>query len=337
MLVCIGLVGTISIVGYGAWTARHILEPISTYASEEAPELIEANNDQIKFYTLVLDEDDFVKQANLNIIDTHEQSFKIITLPEDTLLHLPYGLNEFKLASLYKVAQLEKNKDIRSLLNQTLIEYFGVSAQRMYIVKTNSESHSFHTWIADPFNIFRLAFDQEWVKENIKTSQSAWDLINLAKTINTIPSEFTSEINIVDYEIGKKESSKDGSEVVVTDKNKLDEYIKKSFQNINILDEKANIRIENSTQTPGLGSKFSRVLTNMGAVIIDISNSSATSQKTKVILSEKSWEQSSTLQELKSTLVDYEIVTEASNAGTADITIVLGDSYAQMTNGTIVE
>jgi LytR cell envelope-related transcriptional attenuator len=337
MLVCIGLVGTISIVGYGAWTARHILEPISTYASEDALKIVEVNTDQIKFYTLILDENDFVKQANLNIIDTHEQSFKTITIPEDTLLHLPYGLNEFKLASLYKVAQLEKNKDIRSLLNQTLIEYFGVSAQKMYIVKTNSDATSFHKWITDPINIFRLAFDQNWVKENIKTSQTAWDLLNLAKTINGIPAEFTSDVNIVDYEIGSKDSSKDGSEVVVTDKNKLDEYIKKSFQNINILDEKANITVKNSTQTPGLGSKFSRVLTNMGAVVIDISNSTATSQKTKVILSEESWEQSSTMQELKSTLVDYEVITESTGTGTADITIVLGESYAQMINGAEIE
>ncbi len=333
MLICVGLISTISLVGYGAWTARHILEPISIYASEESEFGVYAETDQIRFYTLQLDEQDYVTQASLSIVDTHEQTLKTIHLPAETIMHLPYGFDEFKLASLYKIANLEQGKDTHSLINQTLTEYFGVPAKTIYIVKTNSESETpFSTWLTQPFTMFKLTFDKDWATQNLITSQSPWNMLHLAQVLRGIPAEMTTDIDIVEYGIGSKEISKDGSPVVTSDQNKLDAYIKKSFQNIALMQEKANIQIENSTQVTGLGGKFARIVTNMGGVVIDVGNRTEISEKTQIIISKKEWENSATVIELKRALIDCEVFVSPESS-TSDITVIIGNSYASLIEG----
>ena len=88
LFVIIGLVSSIAIVGYGAWTARHILEPISSHASTDSVSL-NTQAEQIKFFTISIDEEEFVQSASFTIIDNHEQSLKTITLPKETIVHLP--------------------------------------------------------------------------------------------------------------------------------------------------------------------------------------------------------------------------------------------------------
>jgi hypothetical protein len=111
------------------------------------------------------------------------------------------------------------------------------------------------------------------------------------------------------------------------------EEIKKSFQNINLMEEKANIRIENGTATSGLGSKFARIVTNMGAIVITVDNSEQPTEQTEIILNSKRWENSVTLQELKSALNNTKISTKVTDHSTADIVVVVGSNYAQITQG----
>lgn len=334
LFICVGLISSITLVGYGAWTARHILEPISSFASEFPTQEATISQDQIKFYTLTLDQNDFVTNASLTIIDTHEKTLKTISLPENALMHLPYGLDEFKLGSLYKIAALENSKELRKLVTQTLVEYFGVPSHTIYIIKNQSESNiPFVDWIVNPATLFHLAFDNNWVKDNVITESSSWDLLRLANTIRTIPKEFTDKIDLIEYDIAKIEKRKDGSEAAITDQNKLDAYIKKSFQNIDLIEEKANIQIENGTTISGLGSNYSRIVTNMGGIVIGVKNSEQASEATKIIVSDKRWESSVTVQELKNTLDKPEIMLDSSYNPTADISVILGDTYAKMSLG----
>jgi len=332
LFVCVGLISTLAIVGYGAWTARHILEPISSHASTEKS-IASKFSEQVKFYTLTLDEDEFVQSASFTIIDTHEQSLKTIRLPQETIVRLPYGMDEFKLASLYKVTPLENTINKNNLIIQTLVEYFGLPVERLYIIKNTENGTSFNEWLTHPVTLFKLTFDQKWAKHHVITNETPLSLIELARIIHKVPNEFNTTIDIKQYGIGIESKNKDGTTILNTDRNKLDEYIKKSFQNIELIHEKLNIKIENSTEITGLGSKFSRIVTNMGGIVIDVGNSIEKTDTTIIYIKEEHLKETTTFHEISKILQSYEVKVDNEMSSGADISVRLGQSYALLIHG----
>lgn len=331
-LVTVGLLSTAGIVVYGVWAMRDIYKPIATFAAEEQVD-IETEDTQFAFFSINIDSDKFIQNASLIAIDKEEHTIKQLTLPENTSIHLPYGLKDFKLKSLYKMAEMEQPNNPLSLIKQTLTDYFGVSTKNIYVLFNNSELQSFYEWISNPYNMFQLAFNADWTTNNVTGNTSRWEMLQLASTIKNIPDQNKSSISILENDIGTKETTIDNTESIITDQNRLDTYIKRAFENKNIIEEKANIIIANATSTQGLARSAARIITNMGGIVVDLQNSETESQETKIIISDNKWLHSVTLQKIVKSLPHSNITTITNSESKSDITIILGKDYATFITG----
>ncbi len=339
-LVTVGLVSTAGILVYGVWTMRDIYKPIATFAADEHTEALTSSEDtQFAFFSITVDENDYVHEARLVAIDQDDHTVKELVLPEDTNIHLPYGLKDFKLKSLYKIAQLEKPNNPLPLIKQTLTDYFGVSTKNLYVVMDGTESQPMYEWLTNPFTMFHLAFDPDWTQAHFTGNASRWDMLSLARTIQSIPDQQKTSITILDNDIGTVETDVDNSKNIVTDQNKLDSYIRKAFENKDLVDEKANISIQNATSTQGLARGVARIITNMGGIVIDLHNSEVEKETTVITVSDKKWLQSVTMQKIVKSLPNSktEVITTSETISKSDITITLGKDYAVFITGSAEE
>ena len=64
----------------------------------------------------------------------------------------------------------------------------------------------------------------------------------------------------------------DGSEVLTLVEATLDTFLEEKFVDSEIRRDGLNISIFNATQTPKVGQKFARILSNYGGSILDVSN-----------------------------------------------------------------
>lgn len=333
-LVFIGIISSVGCLVYGTWAARNILKPISTYASNFVSVHSVNSENQTLIFVLILDKQNYVKEARLVMINNQDLQVKEIVIPQDTLVHLPYGLNEFKLKSLYKITQLEKPESTFNLVNQTLIEYFGISTQKMIIVKNDlPEGKTFDKWIQDPFTMFKIAFDENWVKQNLETNESRLNILQIAHQIQIIPDQNKNELKVEQQGIVELQKSVDNSSVYITDQNKLDTYIKKTYQTDAILNEKADIAIQNGTESQGLASKVSRIISNSGGVVIELKNADKNQDTTNIQIHDKKWLNSQTLQQIQSTIPGAKVEINSEINTKSDITIILGRDYAQIITG----
>lgn len=331
-LVTMGLITTAGIVVYGVWSMRDIYKPIATFAAEEHID-IQTEDTQFAFFTITVDSEQYIHSARLTAIDEDDNTVKELSLPDSTNIHLPYGLKDFKLKSLYKIAQLEKPTNPLPLIKQTLTDYFGVSTKNIYVLFNTENNAPIYEWLASPMTMFHLAFDSNWTGQHLSGNTSRWDMLKLARTIQAIPEPNKTSISILDNDIGIVRTDVDKTQSIETDQNKLDAYIKKAFENKDIIDEKANISIENATATQGLARGVARILTNMGGMVIDLHNSELQNDTTKVVVSDKKWLQSVTLQKIIKSLPNAKIETENNSGAKADITVSLGKDYATFITG----
>ncbi|MDQ3098416.1 MAG: LytR C-terminal domain-containing protein [bacterium] len=331
-LVTVGIISTASILVYGVWAMRDIYKPIATFAAEEQTEVY-IEDTQFAFFTTNVDSNNFIGDARLIAVDKDDNTVKELVLPENTSIHLPYGLNNFKLKSLYKIALMEKPNNPLSLVKQTLTDYFGVSTKNIYVLFNNDSNTPVHQWLTNPITMFRLAFDADWTTKNLTGNTSRWDMLSLSRTIQAIPDESKTSISILENEIGVIKKDVDNTDTIITDQNKLDAYVKKAFENKDLVTEKANITIENATATQGLARSVSRIITNMGGVVIDLHNSETSISETKIIVSDKKWLQSVTLQKIVKSLPYSKIETVTTTESKSDITVVLGQDYATFITG----
>jgi hypothetical protein len=329
----VGIVTVVSGVGYGLWAMRNISRPLSVNASTDSITVENSSDQQTTYFNLELNSKNLVKKASITLVDTEENVIRELALPQETLLHLPYGMEEFKLQGLYKIAELENSDKLFSVINQTLIDYFGVATRNVYITSLDDNLKSFYDNLTNPFVMFNLTFNEDWTNKHIISPDSRWNLINLAQKINNIPIQNRVSLNILENEIGYKETSIDQSIIIKTDFNKLDSYIKRIFQNSEILSEKANISIANGTEITGLGSKVSRLITNMGGVIVNVGNTETIQEKTVIQINNKKWITSSTLEKITKTIPDSEISSELNTDNRTDILIILGKNYAKIVTG----
>ncbi|MDQ3239330.1 MAG: LytR C-terminal domain-containing protein [bacterium] len=336
ILVCIGIITVISGFAYGLWAMRNIAQPLSVSASSDIVSVENSNEHQITFFNLEINNSNQVTNASVTLIDNEENVVRELSLPQETMLHLPYGMKDFKLQGLYKMANLENSSKLFSTINQTLIDYFGVATQNIYITKNSSDPNSYQPYysqLSSMLYMFNLTFNESWLDSHIVSPDSRWKLLTISKKINNIPSQNRSTANILDTDIGTKETDIDGATIIKTDFNKLDSYIKKIFQNTNMLDEKANISIENGTTTSGLGNKVSRLITNMGGVVVSVGNSEIIQDETIIKINDKKWIDSSTLNKITKTLPQSKLSSQLNEDNRTDILIILGKDYAKLLTG----
>ncbi len=128
------------------------------------------------------------------------------------------------------------------------------------------------------------------------------------------------------YQVGIVLSKSPEVEGEVFDPLKFDDFVSSTFDNGEVVREQARIEVYNSTSIPGLASRYTRVLQNMGCDIIRKSNTGTDVSKT-MIFAENPELFPLTIAQIKNAFeVDVEVINDSLDfVTTGDLIIVLAD------------
>lgn len=229
----------------------------------------------------------------------------IINIPNQTYLEVPKGFGKWQISSITGLGGDQ-------LLKESVTNFFGIPVEG-YITadfkKLNDENI---------FSIFNLLSE-------VKTDLTPIELFKLKMGIASVRFDKISEVNLEDTGLLDKFSLNDGTPVLVSDPLRLD-TLSSELADPKIKMEHKTVAIFNSTSYPGIAQIAARIISNLGADVIIVSNSPDLLSKTK-ILGEDS-KTTSYLKQIFNTSATIE-PEESLPASRAQITVYLGEDFYQ--------
>lgn len=315
------------------------------------------NSDEINVLFLVLDDrlTDYKFIQNATLISSNSKSAMSRMISIDTNFLINFNGQRNKLFSVFNNLPSDNEFDRMSFLKRSISLTLGIRIDR-YIAINASDYKKFCTdnlglkaeQMADFFEKFNLKYQNEVVSKtilNFSYITSIFDRFYNNDTFNhnfktdLLASDFNyfiglyasvGEKNIQAIEINKSmitEEDKNG--VYIPNYTLIDEAVKKTFRDIDILKEQVRVELYNSTTQGGLATSYRRLLENNNMNVIKFGNYPEILEKTKlfVINSENLPLYSNTLTTLRRNIpVEFEVTTEEYKYNSSgDIILVLGN------------
>ena len=242
-----------------------------------------------------------------------KRNLALFELPDNLYLELPHGFGYYQLGSVYELGELEDRG--AKLLEETMQNYLGAPIDG-YIKLSNCS-------IAQLSNCLLLS-----LLGRGETSLNRWQIFKFWWEIKRLRFDKVKSIVLAETNILKKESLADGSEVLATEFFRLDELVKKYFDDSEIKKEAIKIEILNATNYPGLANQLARLVTNMGGEVISVSNSSIKYQVSSIKYQNESIKKTYTVRKLEKILKVKAEVGEIGESR-ADLVIFVGEDYSK--------
>ncbi len=214
------------------------------------------------------------KTIQLLSYNPKDEKITIIDIPDQTYLDVPGGLGNWLVSSIFGLGGDD-------LLKSSLSSFFGIPIDG-YLDPVNLEDLT----DKNPFGILSLL-------PKIKSDLAPIDLFKIKMALSSVRFDKINKNDLEKMGLLDKASLADGTEVYTGDAFKLDS-LSSDLADPVIKSEHKTVAIFNSTTHPGLAQKAARLLNNIGADVIIVSNSDLKFDKTKV-----SGEKSKTLQKIQ--------------------------------------
>lgn len=241
------------------------------------------------------------------------QELTTISIPDDLLLTIPRGYGDYLAKVLPKLVSQEKRPE---LLGETIQENFAVPIDGWINLDRSEKENNPKKAVTDTL--------MATLKLNGLTNLSDWDLIRLWWAARAVRSSNIQSIDLSDYRCLVEGKLPDGTAVSKLNSERLDSVIQKYFLNDPLRASNLTLQVLNGTDHSGLGQSASRILTNMGINIIDVSNLDKKAEKCEVRSGK----------ELKNSYIVKKISgifdcgwLELTERGRSDITMIIGEDY----------
>lgn len=239
-----------------------------------------------------------------------------IIIPADLYLKAPQNYGSCKAESLWKLSFLEK-KDGR-LAAMAMQNFLGAPVDGWIFSKSKSNIK----------NVFTPEIIKKTLqKNNYQSNLSYLDKARLFLSVRNLSSSKIQIINLDNKNLIQKSKLPDKTAIITIDEKQLDGYLAEVFIDDNIQKENLNIAVKNATGINGLGSKFARIMQNLGGRTISIENGKKDDNASCLVKDKKA--NSSTLYKIK-TLT--KCVMREGNPQEADIVVSLGKKIAEELN-----
>ena len=116
---------------------------------------------------------------------------------------------------------------------------------------------------------------------------------------------------------------------------KLDFFIQTNFYDYLVRQERLKIKIYNATNTPQIASKASRLISNMGAEVIDLSNHE--NEKVSIIQVSSDMANSETVKRVRDAFRATIKIVQIDPIERADLKLIIGENWSFRMEGTIGE
>lgn len=257
----------------------------------------------------------FVYEKNGKIsyvrIDKKLEEVTIYNFNEDCLIELSKGYGLYKASKVKELAEMEKI-ELGKLLRESMTFYLGLLTDGDFVLLNEKK------------NDLKKIFINGFFYQN-KTNFNRLDLVRMYFYMAGLRSEHIKEYDLAQMGFFEEKQLPDGSTVFELNKNVFDEYALTKLANTEYLEENITWEVFNGTNYSGLGSNFSRVISNNGFDLIGIRQSGQDYQKSFI-----SFKKDSNASKSVKFLADYfgfEIKSEGILNDRADVVVVLGEDF----------
>ena len=257
----------------------------------------------------------------------------ILFIPDKTYIKAIHGYGSYRIESIFGLGQLKNTGG--QLLQGSVQEYFGLPLDG-YLSAGDLNFGSIQSSSLSSFEkkekIKNLIL-QELGEAAKKRQKSNLDRLNLARIWWQIKKLRLSNITVVS--LGQTEASHevklaDGSLAIKIDPQRIDQIVKRLFQDNRMANEDLTVAVLNATSHPGLANQGARLISNLGSRVVEIGDwnggGSICQLRTK-----KSQRKTYSIRKIKN-LFHCRYSGEDLAGHRADIVIILGENYWQKLN-----
>lgn len=214
-------------------------------------------DDKETFYFLVGNQKNFL----LIKADKQNQNAVLGQIPGNTVLNTAYGFGQVLSQNIYKLAQVEQVSALKFLTDSFSLT-FGLPVSGVVFFPGQSENQ-LHLEKALWLSLFGFG----------KTNMSRWDTARLAWFFSRLDSSGYTRLNFSDAQGLKKNIRPDGLEVIEIDQKVMDIWLSQKFVNQDLVNEPLTWEVINISDHQGLAGQLSRLLTNIGFQVVQLTRS----------------------------------------------------------------
>lgn len=242
--------------------------------------------------------------------DLTDKTVTLIRVPDDLYItELAFGYGPYRSAAIYSVGQLDKRGG--ETVMATMSDYLGIPVDGY--IKTDSM----------PTDIKRFVFNPQLLFKG-ESSLNIVDRLQLGVLL--LQTRF-DKIKLVDLgTLAGPLVLADGSMALSLDKEILDNNLRDFFVEKKVRDENLRVEVVNSTIVLGLGNRAGRVLSNMGANVINVGSTDQPLSSCQIQTTGKI-RNSQTVARIVQIFSCQ--VTDLAESGRADVVVILDQDYAK--------
>ncbi|MEK7610951.1 MAG: LytR C-terminal domain-containing protein [Patescibacteria group bacterium] len=201
-------------------------------------------------------------------LDPQNRSLTVMTVPTTVVVDFPnYGRE--KLASVYALAALSREKQSLAYVQKSLANFLGIPFDG-YVLMDRAGSRELENALGSPLtfdNLKQLLSPLSWPKipalavaarSYLRTNLAVRDLAEVAQY--SLQVRFDKIQNVVI------------TPELLVDRNNLETVLEKYFVDARVYEEGIKIVILNGTSSPGLAGRVGRLIEHIGGNIIDLGN-----------------------------------------------------------------
>ena len=272
-----------------------------------------------------------IKAQDLGLvtIDPFNKQVTVIKVPDDTQIDLPKGYGNYPASSIYDLGQAERPPVGPSLMKASFAHLFGLPVDGFVLVAENEKFKTVEEIVASlrksPISALSLV-------KNIKTDLSPNEGLRILSVITSLREDKLKIVDIGQTSITESKLLPDTTRVLGVDTIHLDLFVRQRMKDPVLLNEEASVAVFNATDHPGLAQEASRILTNMGVNVINVSNTPTLKESSQVVVTSQELKEKTRVRVAQ--LFAPKCITQKCESSDdkvvnsrADITIVLGEDY----------
>lgn len=258
--------------------------------------------------------------------DPAEKAAYILKIPDETYMELPGSYGSWRVGAIYDLGQEEKPQIGSELLKESLAKLVGLPVDGFITVEKGNSVDNLEdlilSWHRSPLNMLNFL-------RQIKTDLTPFETFRFLSDLSKIRADKLTSLNIEQSDITKSLLLPDSSRVLGIDYVNLDLFIRENMSDEKISREETEVAIFNATAHPGLAMDVKRIVTNLGANTIIVSNSEFLIKKSLVLSDQRN----DTFVRMSQIFAPWCLKSKCSSpdpkivSSRADVSIILGEDF----------
>lgn len=228
----------------------------------------------------------FASQKSNDLTDISVVNFQpktkkvqVLHLSKDIYSDLPKGYGSWRIDSIYKLGQEEKEKTGAQLLKLSISRILGLPIDGIIIYSDSEQKleNSIIGWRKNPFSVLSFV-------SSAKTDLLPAELFSFIWSVSKVRNDLVLPLDLAQSNITESKLLPDSSRVLGLNAVRLDTFIRDNMSDTDMADENTSVAIFNATNHQGLAQLASRMVANLGASVVIVSNTEQIQEHSMVII-----------------------------------------------------